>query len=131
MEHTLIKDESTKYLITKFLFSEATNTNLWNKLARTAGQRTLHRAAARVDGVPKCAACLFAKQNRRTTPGRTSRAVRDREGILAADQLTPGQRILVDHFVWLTISSVRLKADYLLQQVDHILIKCIAVDASL
>ena len=49
--------------------------------------------------MPKCAACLFAKQNRRPTNAHSTHTVRDREGVLKADQLFPGQRVSVDHFV--------------------------------
>ena len=68
-------------------------------LARSEEQRRLHRTAAQIRNPPKCAACLFAKQTRRATVQRSSNAVKDRAGILSADQTLPGQRISVDHFV--------------------------------
>ncbi|CAJ1930221.1 unnamed protein product [Cylindrotheca closterium] len=49
--------------------------------------------------LPLCAGCQFGKQRRRPAPGKTSRVVRDREGALKKDNLFPGQKVSVDHFV--------------------------------
>ena len=87
-------------------------------LAESQTQRSLHRAAAQVRSTPKCAACLFAKQQRRPTAGRTTTTVRDQQGTLSADQLLPGQKISVDHFASSTkgrlfSSSGRSNPDYM------------------
>ena len=70
-------------------------------LATSESVRKLHTAAARIppQEFPKCAACLFGRQTNRAKPGRVSKIVKDRAGILSADQYLPGQRIHVDHFV--------------------------------
>lgn len=49
--------------------------------------------------LPMCAACQFAKQRQRSTPGTTKKVVKDRQGVMKADNLLPGQRVSVDHFV--------------------------------
>jgi hypothetical protein len=62
-------------------------------LAHSDATRRLHTAACKLTELPKCAACQFGKQKRRPTPGKTSSIVRDREGVLSQDHLSPGQRI--------------------------------------
>ena len=49
--------------------------------------------------LPMCAACQFAKQRQRSSPGTTKKVVKDRQGVMKADNLLPGQRVSVDHFV--------------------------------
>jgi hypothetical protein len=49
--------------------------------------------------LPMCAACQFAKQRQRSAPGTTKKVVKDRQGVMKADHLLPGQRVSVDHFV--------------------------------
>jgi transposase InsO family protein len=68
-------------------------------LAHSEATRHLHTAACKLTELPKCAACQFGKQKRRPTPGKSSSVVRDREGVLRQDHLSPGQRVSVDHFV--------------------------------
>ena len=70
-------------------------------LAATEGLRRLHSSAAQLkpQDLPKCAACMFGKQTNRTVPGKKWNMVKDRAGILSADQNRPGQRVFVDHFV--------------------------------
>lgn len=70
-------------------------------LASSEGMRRLHTAAARLipQDLPKCAACQFGRQTSRPLPGKISKVVKDRAGILSADQLKPGQRVFIDHFV--------------------------------
>ena len=70
-------------------------------LATTKAMKQLHTRAANVPhhDTPKCAACQFGKQTRRSTPGRVSSAIKDREGVLSAEALQPGQRAFADHFV--------------------------------
>ena len=72
-------------------------------LSHTAASRTLHTAAAKLSSVPKCAACLFAKQTTRSVSGSRTSTVRDRPGILRDGNLLPGAEVSVDHF----ISSVK------------------------
>ena len=68
-------------------------------LSHTESTRRLHTASCKIIHAPKCAACLFGKQTSRPSPGRTSSLVRDREGILKANNLLPGQEISIDHFI--------------------------------
>ncbi len=60
---------------------------------------SLHTAACKLTELPNGSACQCGKQKRRPTPGKKSRIVRDREGVLKTDHLAPGQRVSVDHFV--------------------------------
>ena len=69
-------------------------------LAKSESARRLHRSAASI-AIPKCPACVFAKQRRRSSPGSTSTVVQDRVGALRKDNLSPGQEVSVDHFVCL------------------------------
>ena len=66
-------------------------------LASSDSARRLHRSASSIQ-IPKCAACLYAKQRARTAPGSKTVAVTDR-GVLRKDNLLPGQEISVDHFI--------------------------------
>jgi hypothetical protein len=68
-------------------------------LAHSEATRHLHTAACKLTELPKCAACQFGKQKRRPTPGKKSSVVRDREGVLRQDHLSPGQQSSVNHFV--------------------------------
>jgi hypothetical protein len=70
-------------------------------LASSESMRRLHTAASKVPAhdMPRCAACQFGRQTNRSVPGRSSAIVKDRSGILSADQLQPGQRIFIDHFM--------------------------------
>ena len=70
-------------------------------LSSSESMRRLHTTAARIlpCDLPKCAACQFGRQTSRPIPGRVSKAVKDRAGILSADQLKPGQKVFIDHFV--------------------------------
>ena len=63
--------------------------------------RRLHKRAANIchHCLPKCASCMFGKQTNRAKPGKRNSVIREREGILSADKLHPGQRVFVDHFV--------------------------------
>jgi Zinc knuckle/GAG-pre-integrase domain len=70
-------------------------------LAHTEATRRLHAAAAKLrpEGCPLCAACQFGKQRCRRTPGKASSVVREVAGAFRRDDLFPGQRISVDHFI--------------------------------
>ena len=68
-------------------------------LSHSEQTRRLHRAACKLTHPPKCAACQFGKQRARTTPGRVTRRIPTREGVLRQGSLYPGQEISVDHFV--------------------------------
>ena len=69
-------------------------------LSNTETSRKLHMSVCKLQNYPKCAACLYGKQHRRTIPGKTaSSVVKDRENVLKANNLLPGQRISVDHFI--------------------------------
>jgi hypothetical protein len=67
-------------------------------LAHSEKQRHLHTVACKVINPPKCAACQFGKQRRRPAPGKASAAV-NHTGALTKDDLIPGQKVSVDHFV--------------------------------
>lgn len=68
-------------------------------LAYTANKRRLHTAAAKIDHAPKCAACQFGKQTIRPTSTTTTTQVKDKVDALRRDQLHPGDKVCVDHFV--------------------------------
>ena len=69
-------------------------------LAKTHAMQRLHKRAANVPphDLPKCAACQFGKQTYRSVPGKRTRVIKEREGILSAEKLQPGERVFVDHF---------------------------------
>lgn len=67
-------------------------------LAHTESARRIQAAASKLTSFPMCAACQFGKQRRKPAPGKLSRKVRDREGVLKQDNLFPGQKVSVDHF---------------------------------
>ncbi len=66
-------------------------------LATSPGMRRLHERASVLRPAPKCAACQFGKQVRRTTRGKRTSAVPS--GKIANNILYPGQEVSVDHFV--------------------------------
>ena len=68
-------------------------------LAHSEHTRRLHAAASRISPMPKCAACQFGKQVRRSPPGSTSTKVKDEADVLRAGNLLPGQKVSADHFV--------------------------------
>ena len=68
-------------------------------LSHTQATRRLHTAALKIVTPPRCTACQFGKQTRRPSPGKVSSVVKDHEGALKKDQLFPGQRVSVDHFI--------------------------------
>jgi hypothetical protein len=68
-------------------------------LAHSESARRLQASAAKLHSCPMCAACQFGKQRKTTAPGQTSRAVRERQGALKQDDLFPGQKVSVDHFI--------------------------------
>ena len=70
-------------------------------LATSQAMRSLHTRAAKlmVKDLPKCAACQFGRQTNRSKPGKVTKSVREREGILSADKTHPGDRVFIDHFV--------------------------------
>ncbi len=68
-------------------------------LSHSQATRSLHTAASKIQNPPKCAACQYGKQCRRPSPGKTTSVVKDRAGALKQDDLFPGQKIAVDHFV--------------------------------
>ena len=62
-------------------------------LAHSEHTRRLHTAASRISSMPKCAACQFGKQVRRSPPGSTSTKVKDEADVLRAGNLLPGQKV--------------------------------------
>lgn len=68
-------------------------------LSHTESSRRLHTRCVKCTTKPKCAACQFGKQKRRSTPGKKQIVVRDRIDSTKTNVLFPGQRVSVDHFV--------------------------------
>ena len=68
-------------------------------LAHTEHTRRLHATASQISPMPKCAACQFGKQVQRTSPGTTTKQVKDEADVLKAGNLHPGQKVSADHFV--------------------------------
>ena len=67
-------------------------------LANTEATRRLHRVTCNLPPV-KCSACLFAKQRTRSSPGTKHSTVKDKVGALRNNDLHPGQKVSLDHFV--------------------------------
>ena len=68
-------------------------------LAHSESAQRLQSAASKLQHRPLCAACQYVKQCHRTAPGMRHEVVRDRQGALKKDDLFPGQKVSVDHFV--------------------------------
>ena len=66
-------------------------------LSHTEGTRRLHTAAASLRHAPKCAACTFAKQRVRSSPGRKISTIQDVAGKLQSNNIFPGKEVSVDH----------------------------------
>ena len=73
-------------------------------LASSESERRLNKAASKLShqDPPKCSACQFGRQTSRPVPGKVTSIVKDRAGILSADQTNPGQLVFIDHFVCTT-----------------------------
>jgi Reverse transcriptase (RNA-dependent DNA polymerase)/GAG-pre-integrase domain len=67
-------------------------------LALSEGMKGLHRAASRGD-IPRCASCQFGKAKSKSAPGKPRPVDPSNDGALRKEQLLPGQRVSVDHFV--------------------------------
>ena len=73
-------------------------------LSNTEKARSMiQRVLSTVTSVPKCAACMFGKQKRLPSPGKTTRLIKERRGVLKENNLNPGDETSIDHFY----SSVR------------------------
>ena len=68
-------------------------------LSRSEANRSLHTAACRIVTPPKCAACQYGKQHQRPAPAKVATAIKDRAGVLKAENLSPGQQVSIDHFI--------------------------------
>ena len=68
-------------------------------LAHSEKTRRLHTRCCKIETPPKCGACLYGKQTRKPSPGKTSSVVQDNVGNVKKDHLLAGQRVSVDHFV--------------------------------
>ena len=68
-------------------------------LAFSEPLRRLQTSAARLTSCPMCASCQYGKQRRTPAPGRTVHTIRERQGALKVDDLFPGQKVSVDHFL--------------------------------
>ncbi len=72
----------------------------------------MQTAACRLTSFPKCDACQYGKQHRRPIPGTTpSLIVKERAHALKTDNLLPGQRISVDHFICSTRGRLLTSAE--------------------
>ena len=103
-------------------------------LSSSDKQKRLHTRASNIPShdLPKCGSCMFGKQTRKRVPGKVvSRVVKDREGILAADKLHPGQLVFLDHFICSTrgrqIKGYGIKSR---SKINSYCGGCIFVDAS-
>ena len=67
-------------------------------LAHSESARRLQTSAAKLTSCPMCAACQFGKQRRHPTPGKVTKAIREKRDTLRQDDLFPGQKVSVDHF---------------------------------
>jgi len=67
-------------------------------LANTEKTKRLQTAALRLTSGPMCAACQYAKQRRKTTPGKVTNTNPNAQGQLVQNRLFPGQQVSVDHF---------------------------------
>ena len=76
------------------------------RLAGTEQSKHLHTQAGKCE-LPKCASCQYGKQCRRPVPGRVSNQNPVREGALSADNVLPGQKVSVDHFICSTKGRLR------------------------
>jgi hypothetical protein len=68
-------------------------------LSTSEKQRRLHTACCKITKPPLCAACQFGKQKQRPSPSKKSSTVQENVGALKREDLLPGQRISVDHFI--------------------------------
>ena len=70
-------------------------------MASTQAQKSLHTRASNLskESIPKCAACQFGKQTSRPVPGKVTKMIPERQGILSADVNHPGERVFIDHFI--------------------------------
>ena len=60
--------------------------------------RQQQQAAAKLCKGPLCTACQYAKQRRKTEPGKREQPVKEEQHALKREQLYPGQLVSVDHF---------------------------------
>jgi hypothetical protein len=68
-------------------------------LATSQAQRRLHETCSKLREFPLCAACQFGKQKQKPSPGIRHSRVEDHAGALSEDNLYPGQKVSVDHFI--------------------------------
>jgi hypothetical protein len=68
-------------------------------LATSDRAKRLHRAAANLTHGVMCSGCQYAKQRRKPTPGKVQKVQMDKSQALKTNDLFPGSRISVDHFV--------------------------------
>jgi hypothetical protein len=68
-------------------------------LSHSLTSHSLNTSASKIHDCFKCAACQYGKQTHQPAPGKTSNVVQDHSGVLKQDDLFPGQKIAVDHFV--------------------------------
>jgi hypothetical protein len=79
-------------------------------MAHKDSARRLQTSAAKLHSFPMCASCQYGKQRRKPAPGKATHLIRERQGVLKSDNLFPGQKVSVDHFICSTRG--RLKHTY-------------------
>ena len=72
-----------------------------DNLASSESMCHLHNAASKLlpQDLQKCSTCQFGLQTNQSVPGSMSSAIKDRPGILSADEIHPGQLVFIDNFV--------------------------------
>ena len=67
-------------------------------LAHSEATCRLHCIACRLPPV-KCAACQYAKQRVRSSPGTVTNVIQNCKGVISQGNLLPGQEVCIDHFI--------------------------------
>ena len=81
-------------------------------LSWSESNRALHTVACRIVNPPKCAACQqYGKQHQeRPASAKVATAIKDRVGVLKAENLAPGQHVSVGRFICGTEGRLFLSA---------------------
>ena len=68
-------------------------------LTKNSHLRNVHMKISKTNDCPKCAACLYGNQVRRSDPGKIHSQDVNKQNVLKKEDLLPGQTISVDHFI--------------------------------
>ena len=63
-----------------------------------SSKRMVRSVLSSIKHVPKCAACMFGRQKRLPSPGKTAKIIDDQRGVLKQNNLNPGDEVSLDHF---------------------------------